>query len=69
MNRKWTTADYSLVIAEFHKGTAYEDIATALGTSKQSIAAMIQWLRASGIDLPLRKNRLDVDALNKIGKP
>jgi transposase-like protein len=67
-NRKWTDAEREALIREFKRGATYDEISVLIGRSREQINATIQWLRRKGVDLPLRKNRLDVDALNKISK-
>lgn len=67
-NKKWTDEDRAVLVREYRAGKHYREIAALLGTDKQRVHSMIQFLRAKGVDLPYRNNRggVDVDALNKL---
>lgn len=66
-NRKWTQAERSTIVRMWRDGASLKEIAAELGESKDNIGAQMQYMRSLGVDLPYRKARVDVEALNNIG--
>ena len=67
-NRKWTQSERELIVRMWRAGSTQAEIASAIGhgVGRGDINAQVQYMRSRGVDLPLRRIRINVDALNAI---
>ena len=65
-NRKWTQQDRETIVRMWRGGATQAEIAEAVHASRGDVNAQVQYMRSVGVDLPHRKESIDVSRLNSL---